>query len=77
MLVTSFNIHIDSLLQIYDLPSPAFLQKSIEELQIGTYSNIATVRIHHGTNEYNYEFKYSHDFWQFELKRIMNFFMLL
>ena len=77
MLVTSCNIHIDSLLQIYDLPSPAFLQKSIEELQIGTYSNIATVGIHHGTNEYNYGFKYCLDLWQFELKRIMKFFMSL
>ncbi|ELU10114.1 hypothetical protein CAPTEDRAFT_93167, partial [Capitella teleta] len=31
-------------LYIYDLPQPAFLQKSIWDLQIGTFANIATAK---------------------------------
>ena len=31
-------------LQIYDLPIPAYMHKSIEELGLGSYDNIATVR---------------------------------
>ena len=32
-------------LQIYDLPQPEFIKKSLEELEIGTYSDIATVSL--------------------------------
>ena len=33
------------LFQIHDLPLPSFMNKTLEDLDIGTYENIATVGI--------------------------------